>query len=330
MKHILAVDGGNSKTHAVIVNESGDLLGQGFSPGTNYTGTGPALFLSRLQSAVDQAMNKADLQPGEIDYVQYGLAGADRPEDRVILNQLVSSMPFQHWGLECDTLQGLRSGSPEYLGVVIICGSGTNAAGRDKYGKTVQIGGFGYRFGDAAGGAFMAQETFRAAIRSWETRDDKTMLEEMVPKELGFSTMGELYRFALDNQDFSVPSALTHVLHEAAEKNDQTAISLLRNVGEELGKAGKAVINQLPALHEVMIPIVLNGSVLQKGKSPDLINRLKETLENNGIHDYELINSTILPVHGSVFLAFDALGIAIPYEKIHAHESFQIGKEDES
>ena len=328
MKHILAVDGGNSKTHAVVVNEAGDLLGQGCSPGTNYTGTGPGLFLEHIRSAADQAMKQADLQAGAIDYVQYGLAGADRPEDRIILNQLVSNLPFKQWGLECDTIQGLRSGSPQHIGVVLICGSGTNVAGRDRSGKTVQIGGFGYRFGDAAGGAFMAQETFRAAIRSWEARDDKTILEEMVPNKIGFSTMDDLYHFALDKQNFSVPSALTQVLHEAAERGDQTAITLLRNVGEELGKAGKAIINQLPTLREETIPIVLNGSVLQKGRSPYLINRLKETLESNGIHDYELINSAILPVYGSVFLAFDALGIDIPYKTIQSHEMFQDCKED--
>ncbi|WP_416147284.1 N-acetylglucosamine kinase [Salipaludibacillus sp. HK11] len=322
MKKILAVDGGNSKTHAVIVNDAGELLGEGLSLGSNYTSTGSELFLTHLHGAVNQALNEADLQSDDIDYAQYGLAGADTAKDMKVLKKLVGKMPFKQWGLECDTLQGLRSGSPKNIGVVLICGSGTNAAGIDQFGNRVQIGGFGYKFGDAAGGAFMAQETFRMAIRSWESRDEKSMLEEMVPLELGFSDMEELYHFALETEAFSAPLQLTRVLHRAAEKGDKAAIMILRNIGEELGKAGKAVVNRLPSLLEIKIPIVLNGSVLQKGKNPHLINCLKETLEYSGIHNYELINLDIAPVYGSVFLTFDKLGIKVTDEQIKSYKQF--------
>ncbi|MBP1971549.1 N-acetylglucosamine kinase-like BadF-type ATPase [Virgibacillus natechei] len=308
MRYILGVDGGNSKTYAVIVDEKGNRIGHGISGNGNHQGVGVDRFLENIQSAVDQALNEGGLQSGDISFAQFGLAGADREKDYKILKASLAKLPFENWDVVSDALEGIRAGSPTNTGVVLVCGAGTNAAGKTKNGKTVQTGGFGYRFGDGAGGAFMADEAFRAAIRSWEYRGERTLLTEMIPRELGYQNIEELYNYYIDNLNEKVPFEVTLILHRAADKGDLVAMNILKKVGWELGIAANSVIKRLGGFDGETIPIILVGSVLQEGKNPALFEMLKKTIQDENA-DYELINLEMEPVYGSVLLAMDKLSI---------------------
>ncbi|QKY69990.1 N-acetylglucosamine kinase [Lentibacillus sp. CBA3610] len=308
MDYILGVDGGNSKTYAVIVNSNGDRLGQGISGNGNHQGTGVDKFLENMQSAVNQALNEARLQPSEISFAQFGLAGADREKDIQLLRNALATLPFKDWDLAPDTLEGLRAGSRTNIGVVLVCGAGTNAAGRNSIGDTVQTGGFGYRFGDGAGGGFIALEAFRAAVRAWELRGPQTLLTEMLPASVGFQRMKDMYHYYLDHLHEEFPLTFTLTVHQAADRGDAEAINILKKVGWELGLAANSVIKRLGNFEIEPIPIVLVGSVLQEGKNPYLLNTLEETVKNENPAS-EFINLEMEPVYGAILLAMDHLNI---------------------
>jgi N-acetylglucosamine kinase-like BadF-type ATPase len=309
MKKIIGVDGGGSKTLTVITDEEGNLLGSGISGCGNYQVNGIKAAMANIYDSIHQALANAHLKVDDIDFVEYGLAGADRPKDLSILCPALAQLPFQKWNIVCDTMEGLRAGSPENTGVVLVCGSGSNAAGRNKEGKTVQTGGFGYLFGDGAGagGKALAVETFRTAIRSWELREKPTILTVKVPESLGYMDMEEMINDFLDNQIKIVPDQLTKALHNAANEQDLVAIQILESTGKELGMAANSVIKRLGEFEDP-IPIVLIGSVLQKGKNPYLLQALKETVENEG-RLVNLLIPKIEPVFGAVLLAMDHLNI---------------------
>ncbi|UJL45395.1 ATPase [Virgibacillus sp. NKC19-16] len=308
MVYILGVDGGNSKTYAVIVDEDGNRVGHGISSNGNHQGIGVARFLENIQIAIEQALYEAGLTADQVSFAQFGLAGADREKDFKVLRQALRTLPFENWDVVPDTLEGLRAGSNTNTGVVLVCGAGTNAAGKNKYGEAVQTGGFGYQYGDGAGGAFMAQEAFRSAMRSWEKREDQTLLTQMIPEYLGFHNMEEMYLYYLDNLNEKVPLKVTLILHHAADLGDKVAIRILKEVGWELGIAANSVIKRLGGFDRETIPIVLTGSVLQKGKSTHLLNALEETIKVV-TPNHELIKLEMEPVYGSILLAMDKLNI---------------------
>src|SRR4029453_4375913 len=101
---------------------------------------------------------------------------------------------------------------------------------------------------------------------------------------------------------------LTISLHEAAMEKDTLAIHLLKEAGKELGITANTVIRKLGGFKGKTIPIVLVGSVLQKGRSPYLINELRRVLELEN-PSVELIIPEIAPVYGSILLAMDHLQI---------------------
>lgn len=316
MRIVMGVDGGGSKTHTVIVDEHGTQLGKGVAGCGNHQVPGIDFALGNIRQSMEIALEEAKLTPGDIDFVQYGLAGADREKDFSILRPALASLSFRAWDVVCDTMEGLRTGSRDHTGVVLVCGSGTNAAGRNPLGSEVQTGGFGYFYGDAAGGGQMAVETFRAAVRSWEQREIPSMLIELVPKFFDKTSMEHLFNDFLDQDIYHISGELTIVLHQAADLNDELAVRLLRETGWELGIAAGSVIRRLGGFEGRTVPIVLTGSVLQKGRNAHLLASLRDTVA--AVHDQvELVIPEMAPVYGSVLLAMDRLGIP-ESEEMHA------------
>ncbi|OMF27600.1 ATPase [Paenibacillus sp. FSL H8-0548] len=315
MAIVMGVDGGGSKTYAVIVNEQGVKLGAAVAGSGNYQRIGIESAITNIRLAIDSALESAMLTREQIDFVQYGLAGADRAKDFSILLPALATIPFSKWDLVCDTMIGLRTGSMKNTGVVLICGSGTNAAGRSRDGQMVQVGGFGELFGDRAGGEYLSAATFKAAVRSIEGRERASRLTDTVAAFFGHDTLDIVIESLLDEDIASVPEELTVVLHETAAEGDELAIQLLREAGQELGLSANSVIRRLGDFGAERIPIVLIGSVIQKGRSPHLLNGLQKTLESENIN-HVLIIPEMAPVYGAVLLALD-------HEKVLSTESLE-------
>lgn len=328
MKYILGVDGGGSKTYSVITNENGEKLGEGIADGANYQMIGLEKGLAHIRQSIEAALTQAGLSYEQISFAQFALAGADREIDFSNLTPALAELPLHQWDLVCDTLAGLRIGSPENIGVVLVCGSGTNAVGKDESGRMVQIGGFGYLYGDAAGGSYMAQETFRAAVRSWESRESPSILVDLVPQYYGYKDMKSLWNDFLDQQIQRVSSDLTVVLHKAADQGDHLAIKIMKDTGVELGLAANSVIKRLNGLEKKNIPIVLIGTIFQRGKSRHLIDSLLETIKKQ--HDkVQLIIPEMEPVYGAILLAMDQLNIKVKSETYELFNTYRRALVDE-
>lgn len=324
MKYFMGVDGGGSKTYAVITNEHGNLIGEGISGASNYKLIGLEKAMENIKQSMDRALKSARLTYSDIEFVQYALAGADREADFVKLRSGLTSIPVNRWDLVCDTIAGLRTGSPENVGVVLICGSGTNAVGRSITGKTVQTGGFGYFYGDAAGGNQMALDTFRAAIRSWEYREIPSILTVKVPKFFGHETMEDLLEDFLERNVQRVPGELTIVLHEAVEEGDALAIQIMERTGVELGITVNSVMKRMGEFGVKTIPIVLTGSVFQRGRNEILLNSIEKTVRDYAPNTHFIIPE-MEPVFGAVLLAMDRYGVRVTPEIIQKFNGYRRG-----
>lgn len=320
MALVLGIDGGGSKTRALLTDEAGHKLGEGLAGCGNHQATGIDRTLEEIRTAAEGALAQAGVAADAVDTVIYGLAGADREKDFNILRPALAALPFRDWDVVCDTITGLRTGSPSGAGVVLVCGTGTNAAGRNRKGETVQTGGMGYFYGDAAGGSHLAAETFRAAVRSWELREVPSRLTADVPAALGYADMDALVNDWLDRDIYHAPNDLCLVLHRTAEAGDELAARLLRECGRELGLAAASVILRLGGADAfgsagTPVPVVLTGSVLQRGRSPHLLAGLEEALQaQSGGAPYELVIPSLDPVYGAVMLAMDRLGLPVTAE----------------
>lgn len=320
--YVMGVDGGGSKTHAVIVDANGVRRGSGVAGSANHQMTGAEAAAGHIRTAAEAALREAGLGYEDIAFAQYGLAGLDREQDYEIMHPVLDRLPFSRWAMECDTLEGLRTGSPRNVGVVLICGSGTNAAGRDLSGRAVQVGGIGYLYGDSAGANYMATQMFRAAVRSWQGRERPSVLPDKLLRYFDYPDMDSLINDFLDRQIYQIREGrMTVSLHEAADEGDALAISLLQKTGRELGISGKAVIRQLGSFGEGPVPVVLIGSVLQKGRSPYLLEALRKEIQSEQL-EVEIIIPDMAPVYGAVLLALDQIHITLTPAITHTFSKY--------
>ncbi|TXK85740.1 N-acetylglucosamine kinase [Paenibacillus sp. N3.4] len=322
MKYYLGVDAGGSKTYALITDEHGCIRGKGQSGNGNHQ-LGLEQARLNITSSVETALQQAGLIRSDIEFAFFGLAGADRPIDYSILRPLVSGLGFSRHAIDCDTMIAMRAGTSQPFGVVLLCGSGTNSAGRNRQGEFFQCGGFNYQFGDFGGGGTLAVEAFRAVIRSWDGREQQTILTKLLLEFLGCNSVQDMFDDFLDNNK-SVPLHTTKLLFQAAEQGDEVACRILSVQGEELGKSAAAIIQRLNMQHEAF-DVVLAGSVLTRGEGPFIYSYIAKAVSEVA-SQATLVKLKVEPAVGAVWMAMEASGSSVStevYEKLRTVSDYQ-------
>lgn len=314
MNYYLGVDGGGSKTLAVVCDESGRIAGRAASGCGNHQ-LGVELAQRNIRAAVDDALRQAGIGKKQVVRSVFGLAGADREADFRILRPMIAALDMGEHEIVCDTVIGLRAGTKQAHGVVVICGSGTNCYGINRQGEELQVGGFGYAFGDFGGGSDLAVEVFRSVIRAWEGREPFTLLSEPALRMLAMASEEEMFHHYLDHER-RIPGDLAKLLFEVAE-HDETAQAILARQGRELGKAAGAVIRKL-GMESDHFDLVMAGSILTRGDNryirPHLDAQIREWAPG-----CELTVLTSEPVAGALLMALSGEDDAHDeiYDRIH-------------
>lgn len=305
----LGVDAGGSKTHALLVDEAGRVLGKGRGGNGNHQ-TAFERAKDSIEGACSQALREAGAAKEQVDFAYFGLAGADREPDYAILRPMIASLGYERHAITCDTMIAMRAGTRRSCGAVVISGTGFNAAARNPKGEELQYGGFGYLFGDGHGGSGpdLAVQAFRTAIRASEGREQPTLLAELVPRRLGYNTIQTMYEDAL-YRGKRPPAELAKVMFEAAGQGDAVAARLLREAGLEHGNAVVALIKRLGMENETF-DVVLAGSVLVKGAAPHLAEAIEETVRQAAPRA-ATVKLTADPVAGAVMSAMDSCGVPV-------------------
>src|SRR5688572_18076067 len=126
MNLVLGVDGGNTKTLALVSRGDGVIIGTGRAGcGDIYGASSAAVAVDEIERAVNTALAEADIQPAELSAAVFSLAGADWPEDFRLLEDVMRSRGYgQSIRVVNDAIGALRAGSPDGTGVVVACGTG--------------------------------------------------------------------------------------------------------------------------------------------------------------------------------------------------------------
>ena len=138
MSLYLGVDAGGSKTHAVICDEQGNILGKGASGNGNHQ-IHREHAARNIEEACNRALQEAGAAKEDISYAYFGLAGADREADYEILRPMIGALGYPRHAIACDTIIGMRAGTSRPYGAALICGTGFNSAARNRAGKSCSM-----------------------------------------------------------------------------------------------------------------------------------------------------------------------------------------------
>ena len=306
MRYFAGIDGGATKTHCLIGDEDGNLLASGFAGPSNYQVVGQAAAQAALEAAFHQALREAKLVPDQIAYVLLGLAGADLEQDFSVLNRIcqgiLGTVPFK---VVNDSWIGLKGGNPDNWGVVTVCGTAANTAGRTQDGKEIILRGMSYEMGNWGGGMDLLRDALHWAFRAEEGTAKKTLLAEEIPKLLGKQTMTEIVDTVRSQQaDPETIYAIPILVFELASAGDEVCQEILISMGRTLGEMAGGVIARL-GLKGLEVAVTLAGSIF-KGTNPLLVDEYTTTVHRIAPRA-KIRVADAEPVYGAYLMAKDEI-----------------------
>ena len=271
MPYFLGLDVGGTKTHCLIGDEKGNVLGFGSAGTGNYEvfGVGPAL--EENKKAIDAALANAAIALSDLGGIGMGIAGADIPEDYVMLEREIYTPLFGNIprDFQNDSMAGLRGGTQSPYGIVIACGTGCVCAGKNKAGDHARAGGLGEEFGDECTGSQIGRDGLQ---RVWQARDGiipPTLLTGKFVEKAGARDIDDLFIQLYRQQiKYAELQPMAKLVFDAASEGDTASAEILRRGGEYLSAMVIAVARRLNMTGDAF-DVVMAGSVF-KGSSPVL------------------------------------------------------------
>lgn len=304
-KFFLGVDGGGTKTTAVVIDGQGKILGKGKAGSTNYHNVGEEGAKKNLERVAQAALKKAAVS--NLSYGVLGLAGSDTKKDTKVLTNLVANSFLgqilkENFLVLNDTQIGFYSGTRP-PGVVIVAGTGCNVYGQNSEGAEAWAGDWGHLLGDQGSAFRMGLLVLETALKSFDGRIKKSLLEDLVFKEIGDSQ--DLLSWAY-REPFEVEkvASLAPLVEKAARKGDVAAAEIIKKTAFELSLGVKAVTTKL-GLSGASFKIVLLGSVFTI--KIILIEELKREIACFA-PKAECIFPKVEPAIGAAFLAREKYG----------------------
>jgi N-acetylglucosamine kinase-like BadF-type ATPase len=171
---ILGVDGGNSKTDAVVATTDGEPISYVRGGGSNSHGPGgSAGCIGVIDALVDVEAERAVLF----------LCGADLPQDIAELTALARHLA-RDVVVDNDTFALLHAGTDREDAIAVVCGSGINCVGRS-HDRVARYPGLGWETGDWGGAEPLAREALFQANRAADGRDEPSALVPIFEEHFG-------------------------------------------------------------------------------------------------------------------------------------------------
>jgi N-acetylglucosamine kinase-like BadF-type ATPase len=246
MKLFLGVDGGQSRTTALIGDEDGRVLGAGAGGPCNHAGAdeGRQRLALAVSDSVAAACAHAGLDAGAARFAVacFGMSGG--PADkRAVLQRILAVETLVVTTDAVTALAGATVGEP---GIVIIAGTGSIAFGRNAGGRTARAGGWGYIFGDEGGAFDIARQALRASLRYEEGWGSPTALHSVLLKATAAVDANEaLHHFYSDQWPRPRVAGLAPLVDETAMAGDAVAREILHGAAQQLAMLTSSVRGQL-------------------------------------------------------------------------------------
>jgi len=254
---LLAVDGGGTKTQAVVADLDGKVLARRLAPSSTVHNVGFEQSCQALTTAIEGALVNV-LGPqarGEgrvwraarISAACFGLAGIDSPEDEAEFSRWVREQAItSRFAVVNDAELILAGGTPEGWGVALVGGTGSVCLGRTREGRTVRVGGWGPILGDEGSGYQIAVNTLRRATQTADGRASAKTLLDAVLRHWSLRDAVALIRYvhAADTTPSEI-AGLASVVLDLAARGDADARAIVEEAAVDLARHVQAVIRKM-------------------------------------------------------------------------------------
>jgi N-acetylglucosamine kinase-like BadF-type ATPase len=263
---VLALDGGSTKTDAVLVAGDGTVLGRSRVGPSNHQLVGVDGALDALGAAIAAVTEDAGISDPPFplcDLGVYCLAGIDLPVDE---EHLAPAIALRGWTgtdlLRNDTFAVSRAGTTAAWGIGVVCGTGLNCAGLGPDGASVRFPALAELSGDfAPGGSWLGVRALGLALRATDGRGAPSLLSTRVPAHFdqpdAEAVLTGVYTGAIG---YARLFELARVLLEAAADGDAPSRDAANTLADEVVTFAGAAITRL-GVADLEVEVVLGGGI---------------------------------------------------------------------
>ncbi|MGE5591371.1 MAG: N-acetylglucosamine kinase [Bacillota bacterium] len=330
----LGVDGGGTKTVALVGDAEGRVLGTGRAGGSNYQTVGLEGAGAAIGQAVRQALGQADAGLSDLRAAALALAGADFPSDLSLLEELAARrLPGVKATVVNDAWAAWRAGTQTGWGLVAIAGTGSNVAGRTPSGRSKTGYGLTYEFGSRGGAVHMLKDVlyhvFRAglmagpetallpaALAAFSLSDVDALAQLLytvratpAPAPANDATNGRNGEGGGTPPEAAAANLLIPVLFELAEDGDAIAQQVIVDNAAALGDLAGGMARLL-GLEKEEAEVVVSGSLFERPHYPLYRDAFTASL-HRAVPRAWVHAAAAPPAVGAYLLALETGGVAV-------------------
>lgn len=233
--YVIGVDGGGTKTLAVLADLNGKVIKRGLAGSSNPRNVG----INAATANIAQAIAKILKQNPRISSTIIGLPGMEEEyknrKQEIIRalkkHKIISRIFGGKIDIVSDQLVAFRAGASARDGISVIAGTGCAAHGWLE-GREAKANGWGW-LADEGSGFWIGQKVFQIILKTIDGRSSDKILTGLAQKTLKIKKTEDLVNLAYKNPQ-KIVSSLAGVCRLADEIGDDSAHKIMESAGKEI------------------------------------------------------------------------------------------------
>jgi len=261
LKYFIGIDGGGTNSRLLAVDQSYNFIGNAFGGSTNLASNSKEFVYNNLKNIVDKFLKKSNMKIEDCVGICIGSAGIDSVSSSLAMEQILKVIGFTCRIIAVnDSLLALAAVTKGGPGVVVISGTGSIAYGMDSNGKSVRCGGWGHILDDCGSAYWMGKEALKCALRSYDGRGEKTILEEIFQEEFQIENVSDCMERVYYRFDKAEIAGYALYVKEGAARKDNVCMKIIDTASKELFILADTVIKKIK--EDSPVVIVSGGAIL--------------------------------------------------------------------
>jgi len=232
-RFFVGVDGGATRTRAVVLDEAGRELARAEGRQAIANAKEPHLAAGSVADVSERAAKAAGLDL-PADGLFAGLTGAGREDNRLAVEQeLLRMETARKVRIGTDFITAFHDAFGDGPGILLIAGTGSSSMGRGEDGRETRCGGWGHHLGDEGSGYALGAAALRMAAWQDDGRAPVTGLPAAILAHLGLERVQDLIPWAAAAAKKEV-AALAPLVGAAAAAGDPAAQEIVARAVRDL------------------------------------------------------------------------------------------------
>lgn len=297
--YYLGIDGGGTKTKACIMNEQQEIIfiGEG---GPSSVDT---VSLDETMKSINDAYSKFMSEHPHLTFEKafIGLGGILSDDHGISYNKTFQSLPGNtpqtKIYIKNDMENALASGLLFDEGIVLICGTGSVAYGKNNKRQSHKVGGWGFREGDLGSSYDLGMRAMRHVVQTFDGRKVKSKFSEEISQVTHVKNTHDFVHIMKERYlDRTWIASLAKYVTKHAMLNDETACNIVKEATHELAHAIYTVADKLNLKDSSVVIVGSLGNA--DGFKDQLHSSIRYVLPN-----IKIIDSKIDPAVAAAMLA---------------------------